>query len=971
MSGDINAALSKVTPEKSAFLVDAWRAYEGIPDVPTFKFIGALMDLEFEIVRYWFYCRSNRDGIKRAYAQSAAGGSTEGIVLPALEDYHLLDKFSEDMDWDYQVPGDETQEQEQEEPTFTSPTPVAQHIQSTLPQQHRRKLSNAASPSSTSKARTTVDLSQPSRIIGTRRGKVPRRLSKSTQESAEENELGSNDSGSEPEETGTPGSRGMGSSRTCVGPSKAPRPLKRVAQQSDGEPLKKRGRPLGSFKKNKIRNEDEVDLPPPRTNAKRSKQQQPPPILSLPPPPPTAMHLPRTDSPRTNTPTRYLTPIILIPRVTPRTPVVTESTSDTPPAPTEPEREPEPEPEPELESEPTALKLDKTPEDDSPAVQKIDQGNINSSHSREPAISASSAPTPGLVGDPVAGAESRKRFLEQQQSAEERERRARNRAQSKAPVKAPAKARIATASTEVATRAKSRRRKVIHQSDEEDQNCSNDDEDENGNKEAGGGFASQTPNHLNNSGTSEIKKAEGIKAPLSILPGSTHSFYKEFASLKPKRREKQPAQGQLPGAMISVEVPPASKLSHGSAPQLSRSPTNQTISHPLSLKTTASTIPLQIQFGDSGVQYSYGHPASDSAEHVKPSALLELEKIASRQRDEERRRQEAEKYLVYSDDPRWKECGNLSDIDMAQVPTGPAADVFNGITGGLQKHDYSTDANVHPHQPSPTEVYSPQVITMEISRPSPPLSFLPPLSSDQRLHSPNFVPQHSNFGSLDHDTTQRDHFHALRPESLSRIASGRSIRQQRAGEDTRDRRSSTASSPSIRNKSQHHDNRSHRQEELQGSHGDRGYRGSSGQQSSYNSHHSHPSHYDNRRDDHVKRVSGDNHRHSHRNHRNGDGDRHREYEVDTFRRSTNGSRGSKERFSRRQSRMGRSSSNSVSVGNRYERDRSSRRPGASRDRRGDRDGHSYHDSTPRDEEELEGHLQSKWVDKREQDRKLE
>ncbi|KAF9912371.1 hypothetical protein EC991_011063 [Linnemannia zychae] len=629
MSGDINAALSKVTPEKSAFLVDAWRAYEGIPDVPTFKFIGALMDLEFEIVRYWFYCRSNRDGIKRAYAQSAARGSTEGIVLPALEDYHLLDKFSEDMDWNYQVPEDEIQEQEEEEPTSTSSTSGPQH--------QRKKLPNVASASITSKALTTIDLSEPSCNTGTRRSRAPQTLPKSTQESAEENKLTSNDDESEAEETGILGSCGTGSSRTYASSSKASRSMKRATQQSSGEVPRKRGRPLGSFKRHK--------------NATRTKQQPPPRTPS--PTPNTAEHSSSTDSSRTNTPKRYLTPVILIPRVAPRTPVVVESTSSTLPA----SKGSEPELEPEAES--ITLQPDKATKEDSSAVQKIDQADINSSQSTEPMTLSTSARTPSLAMDPIAGTDSKSKFLEQQQITGHRERRAKARTQSKGPVKAPAKiptkapdkAISATVSTGVATRVKSRKRKVLYQSEEE----GHDDKGDNGNEDIGGGASVQLQNRPNSIGNSEAKKVEKVKAPLTIIPGSTHSFYKEFASIKPKRREKLPAQEQPPTVPLSVEIPLASTLASGAEPQQLRSLNNLAISHPLLAKPTTPTISSQVQSGDSGVQYSYSHPAIDSAEHIDPAALLEQERIASRKRDEERRIQETDKFQDFGDDLRPKE----------------------------------------------------------------------------------------------------------------------------------------------------------------------------------------------------------------------------------------------------------------------------------------------------------------------------
>ncbi|KAG0274094.1 hypothetical protein BGZ95_010104, partial [Linnemannia exigua] len=610
MSSDINAVLSRITPEMAAFLVDAWLAYQGIPDVSTLKFIGALMDLEFEIVRYWFYCRSNRDGIKRAFAQSAARGSSAEIVLPVLEDYHLLDKFSEEIEWDYRG-GKDVQEQErkQEESTPFSPTPATQHTQRTLSQQ-KRNLSNTKQSSDSFKAQT-ID----TRNTENRQVKATRRQSKNTQESADEYELASNDE-SEGEETVTLGSRRTNYSRVSGGPSIPSRSLKRVIQPDNDEPPRKRGRPPGSLKKKK------VGLPP-RT---RTRHQQ---HLSATSPPSTE-HSQSTDSPQTNTPIRYPTPIILIPRRTSETRVIAESTGDKPSTPTEPA---------------VSILLPHNTTNVSPSAgQKADQGHIGSSQSTEVTASASSTPTLGLVGNPVAGAESRKRFLEQQQSVEERERRAKIRAQSKAPTKARGNG--------VATREISRRRRVIHLSEEDDHGDNHDDKDDNikdnnamednAKDEVGGGSAAHHP-RVNNSGNGEVKKIDKVKGPPDTPLGSTHSFYKEFALIKPKRRQKQLAQEQQPESPTGLDIAPTS--TPGETP----------------VNPMTSILPMQAQFGEPDVQHPHDHSASDSAAQFDPMVLLEQERLASRQRDQERRMDEAESYRNYEDDLRLREDRNKDE----------------------------------------------------------------------------------------------------------------------------------------------------------------------------------------------------------------------------------------------------------------------------------------------------------------------
>ncbi|KAK3847608.1 MAG: hypothetical protein J3R72DRAFT_519507 [Linnemannia gamsii] len=621
MSADINAVLSRITPEMAAFLVEAWLAYQGIPDVSTLKFIGALMDLEFEIVRYWFYSRSNRDGIMRAFAQSAARGSRAGIVLPVLEDYHLLDKFSEDIEWDYRGPeqGVQELEQEQEELTSISSTPATQRPQRTLSQQ-KRQSSDTKQPSDTSKAQT-ID----NRNTENLRVKATRRQSKNTRESADEFELASNDE-SEHEETATLGSRRVSCSLASGGPSKTSRSLKRVIQRDNDEPPKKRGRPLGSFSKKK-----EAKISP-RT---RTKHQKHPPTTS----PPSTEHSQSTDSPRTNTPTRYPTPIVLIPRLNSKARAIAERTEDKPPTPTE--------------SALSIFLLESTTNDNPLAGHEVDHGHISSSQSTEPTAPASGAPTLGLVGNPVAGAESRKRFLEQQQSVEERERRARIRALSKAPTKARGNG--------IATRAISKRRRAIHLSEEEDLRDDHDDKDDNAKDdntkddnakdEVDGGSAAHLP-RLNNSVNSEVKKADKAKGPPGT-PLGTHSFYKEFALIKPKRREKQPAKEQPPDTTIGFEIPPT--LIPGEAPHQVQLTMNRAITHVLPINPMTPTLPSQAQFGVPGVPDPHSHPDGDSAIQLDPAVLLEQDRLASQQRDQERRMNEADNYYNNDDNPRLRD----------------------------------------------------------------------------------------------------------------------------------------------------------------------------------------------------------------------------------------------------------------------------------------------------------------------------
>ncbi|KAF9363624.1 hypothetical protein BGX34_003704 [Mortierella sp. NVP85] len=86
-------SLEAITPTQRTALVQAWMVYHGIPDYSTLRFISRLTELDLNLVRYWFHCRVNCDGIMHAIANTAPGGD-KAVDLPAAEDYHELEKFS-------------------------------------------------------------------------------------------------------------------------------------------------------------------------------------------------------------------------------------------------------------------------------------------------------------------------------------------------------------------------------------------------------------------------------------------------------------------------------------------------------------------------------------------------------------------------------------------------------------------------------------------------------------------------------------------------------------------------------------------------------------------------------------------------------------------------------------------------------------------------------------------------------------
>ncbi|KAG0298656.1 hypothetical protein BGZ97_003993, partial [Linnemannia gamsii] len=319
---DINEALNKVTPQKAAFLVEAWLVHQAIPDVSTLKFIAAIIGLDFEIVRYWFYCRSNRDGIKRAFAQSAAEGSDAGIVLPLLEEYYLLDKFSDDIGWDYRGPnseyqGDELELEQELEQELEHEQESASNSSSTAPQptrrkqpppkqQQRRNSSITTPPSGLIKTLKLDTCKQPPSNTDNRRRKPIRRRYRTIESSDEGEQDGEHADDSEDIET--LGTRLRAYPRASLGPPKPSRPRKAVVLGADGEPPRKRGRPLGSTKKKVNRQRISTKDQPPAASTTLTMPQQ---LSAV--PVPTPDHPQSTDSPPSSGTLRYLTPVILLP----------------------------------------------------------------------------------------------------------------------------------------------------------------------------------------------------------------------------------------------------------------------------------------------------------------------------------------------------------------------------------------------------------------------------------------------------------------------------------------------------------------------------------------------------------------------------------------------------------------------------------------------------------------------------------
>ncbi|KAF9093067.1 hypothetical protein BGX23_003685 [Mortierella sp. AD031] len=671
-SEDINTVLSRVTPEKSLALVEAWLVHQAIPDISTLKFIGALLDLDFEIVRYWFYCRSNRDGIKRAFAESAkktsssslSAGGGPGIVLPPLDEYYLLDKFSEGLECDFLSPPrsrshqsrPQEQEHEQEqEPTHSSISVAQQRASHTEQQQQKqRRGSNSVSVEQQRTPHTQQQQQKQRRESNTasveqqqqqqRRGSTTAavtphanllKASRSTTTTSKDAPEPSKDVlklfddvieqdedhvslGSVSIHIG--GDRGKKSSGVSGGLPKTVRSTKTPALEVGGEPVKKRGRPLGSFKKKPRLGP--IDDHPPATH---------PPLTAE--SPSTEESLLAAGSSLTteplphSAPTRYFKPVVLLPFVASWTPSTAGITAE--PAP--------------KESESTLILY----------------------HSENGMNDVSiSAPTPivlttGMAGDPVAGEASRRKFLEEQHSMEQRERRARSRARSQvrargritAQSKAPRTTRTKPGGTH--DRSKSPKlgrsqRRVIHLSDDDD------DENYTANNDTGDDGVNQEPPPPSNSGGDGNKRGK----PRGSVLGSTQAFYKEFALIKAKRREKQPAQDEasvFKAYPERVDPSASATLPQQKTPTpLSSEAPQWTSQHPLPPKLATSyfsPFPESV-YGLQGSLKPYMGHTNAPAEDVDPG-VLELERVASRQRDMERRRKEEKGYggYDYDDDP--------------------------------------------------------------------------------------------------------------------------------------------------------------------------------------------------------------------------------------------------------------------------------------------------------------------------------
>ncbi|KAG0211068.1 hypothetical protein BGX33_004519 [Mortierella sp. NVP41] len=832
-----------VTPEKSLALVEAWLVHQAIPDISTLKFIGALLDLDFEIVRYWFYCRSNRDGIKRAFAESAkkasssslsAGGGL-GIVLPPLDEYYLLDKFSEGLECDFLSPPrsrshqsrPQEQEHEQEqEPTHSSISVAQRRASHTEQQQQKqRRGSNSVSVEQQRTPHTQQQQQKQRRESNTasveqqqqqqRRGSTTAavtphtnllKASRSTTTTSKDAPEPSKDVlklfddlieqdedhvslGSVSIHIG--GDRGKKSSGVSGGLPKTVRSTKTPALEVGGEPVKKRGRPLGSFKKKPrlgpIDDHPPATQPPLTAESPSTEESLPAAGSSL-----------TTEPPPYSAPTRYFKPVVLLPFVASWTPSTAGITAE--PAP--------------KESESTSILY----------------------HSENGMNDVSiSAPTPivlttGMAGDPVAGEASRRKFLEEQHSMEQRERRARSRARSQvrargritAQSKAPRTTRTKPGGTH--DRSKSPKlgrsqRRVIHLSDDDD------DENYTANNDTGDDGVNQEPPPPSNSGGDGNKRGK----PRGSVLGSTQAFYKEFALIKAKRREKQPAQDEasvFKAYPERVDPSASATLPQQKTPTpLSSEAPQWTSQHPLPPKLATSyfsPFPESV-YGLQGSLKPYMGHTNAPAEDVDPG-VLELERVASRQRDMERRRKEEKGYggYDYDDDPldtsdkgrsRWDydeyekprevsrgrshsrrplnfrreshfQVGNRSKspprscrltnstaasrvitlltiadvhhklpalseaalimtiddtMDMSQVPTAPASYFAKG-NGDAGTHN-STKVKERPRQGSPSaEGFRPQVIKMEAAYTSPPPPLRQPLLTPTHPYSPGSLP---------------------------------------------------------------------------------------------------------------------------------------------------------------------------------------------------------------------------------------
>jgi len=143
-------SLEAITPTQRTALVQAWMVYHGIPDYSTLRFISRLTELDLNLVRYWFHCRVNCDGIMHAIANTAPDGD-KTINLPAAEDYHELEKFSSALE--------EYREQERQQQTRHNHEAQAQescvsssrHSYKTAPRSRSATSTRATSPAEMSR----------------------------------------------------------------------------------------------------------------------------------------------------------------------------------------------------------------------------------------------------------------------------------------------------------------------------------------------------------------------------------------------------------------------------------------------------------------------------------------------------------------------------------------------------------------------------------------------------------------------------------------------------------------------------------------------------------------------------------------------------------------------------------------------------------------------------------------------------
>ncbi|KAF9571042.1 hypothetical protein EC968_001076 [Mortierella alpina] len=87
--------IDSITQDRAAVLAQAWLDCEAIPPKAGLMRIAQQTSLDFRVVRYWFYCRSNYEGIVRAFD---ALGPKQKLEFPTLDEYYLFDRFTDDPD---------------------------------------------------------------------------------------------------------------------------------------------------------------------------------------------------------------------------------------------------------------------------------------------------------------------------------------------------------------------------------------------------------------------------------------------------------------------------------------------------------------------------------------------------------------------------------------------------------------------------------------------------------------------------------------------------------------------------------------------------------------------------------------------------------------------------------------------------------------------------------------------------------